>query len=312
MNQSPIDLPKRKDAIKSPVKPVFNYDVVEAVTTDHTPDGQVRTTNHLKIENKDHSIQINHENMGNLVTLDGAVYQAQKIIFHTPAEHTINEKKYDMEMQIIHYGQTKGDIAKQVSLSFLFQKTPGVYNKFLDDLDFFSLPNPLGTKERAIEANLYIPKIFYESEDTDIPIMNDFSFYSYDGSLTSPPCTERTIVYVAEEPIPIGSTALALFEEALRIPDMMSSKGDVIVSDVLPINNRNTQPLNGRNVFFYQGENNFKIKAPEKEYKPDGHYEKVPKITRNFYYVNNDQPSGMPGAVVVSKLEATAGDSNWN
>ena len=311
MVQSPIDLPSRKKAIKSPVKPVFNYELVEASTVDHTPDGQVKTHNHLKLENKDHSIQINHENMGSLITLDGAVYQAKKIVFHTPAEHTIAGKRYDMEMQIIHYGQTKGDIAKQVVLSFLFEKTPGVYNKFLDDLDFFSLPSPIGNKERDLDSSIYIPKIFYDTEDSDIPIMNDFSFYSYDGSLTMPPCTERTINYVAEQPIPIGSTALKLFEEALRIPDIMSTKGDIIVSDILPINNRTTQPLNGRNVFFYKKQNDFKLRTPIKAQKIDSHYEKVIKKTNNYYYVNNDQPSGLPGALVVSKSEATGGDANW-
>ncbi len=310
MAQSPIALPYWKHATQSPVKPVFNYEVVEASSTETTNDGQVKTTNHLKIKHKDHGIQINHENMGSIITLDGAMYQAQKIIFHTPAEHTIAGKKYDMEMQIIHHGQTRGDIAKQVTLSFLFEKKPGVYNKFLDDLDFFSLPTPIGSRERVIENNIYIPKIFYDTDDDDIPIMNDFSFYTYEGSLTMPPCTERTIVYVAEKPIPIGSTALTLFHEALRIPDMMNSKGDVIVSDVLPVSNRYTQPRHGRNIFFYKKED-VKFKRPKEVKDFEGHYEKIKKETNNYYFVNNDNPSGMPGALVVSKSEATGNSESW-
>lgn len=303
-------MPLPKNAIKSPIKPVFNYESVEAKTIETTSDGQVKSTHHLKIKNKHNFLQINHENMGSIVTLDGSVYKAQKIVFHLPAEHTIAGKRYDMEMQIVHYGQTKGDIAKQVSLSFFFEKKPGVYNKFIDDIDFFSLPSPVGKRERNIESNLYIPKIFYDSEDEDIPIMNDFSFYTYDGSLTYPPCTERTIVYVAEEPIPIGSTAISLFEEAMRIPDMMSSKGNVIISDILPVNNRSVQKKNGRNVFYYKKQAEVKLKVENEIIIPPGHYEKIIKKTNTYYYVNNDKPSGMPGALVVDKDEATGATTN--
>ena len=74
--------------------------------------------------------------------MDGGVYYAEEIVFHTPSEHTIKGKKYDMEMQVIHYGQSQGDIAKQIVLSFLFEKTPGRYNQFIEDLNVFDLPNP--------------------------------------------------------------------------------------------------------------------------------------------------------------------------
>ncbi len=293
------------------MRPVFNYEEVQATSTQNTDDGQVKTINHLKILNKDHSIQINHDNMGQVITLDGTIYQAQKIVFHTPSEHTIGGKKYDMEIQIIHNGQTQGDIAKQVILSFLFERKPGVYNKFLDNIDFFSLPTPVGTRERNIENNLYIPKIFYTTDNEDVPIMKDFSFYTYEGSLTQPPCTERTIVYVAERPIPLSSSALTMFHEALRIPDLMDSKGNVIISDILPVSNRDTQHKHGRNVFYYKSPSQFELKAPKEFTPPEGHYEKIKHHTNNYYFVNNDKPSGMPGSLVVSKDEATGGANNW-
>ena len=77
--------------------------------------------------------------MGRLITVDGAVYSAEEIIIHTPAEHSLNGKKYDMEVSIIHYGITVGDIAKQASLNFLFEKSPGVTNPFLEDLNYNDL-----------------------------------------------------------------------------------------------------------------------------------------------------------------------------
>jgi len=257
----------------------------------------------MKIELEKDALTIKAENLGQCITLDGSVYKAQKIVFHTPAEHTIDGKKYEMEMQIIHHGQTKGDIAKQVILSFLFEKKPGEYNKFIDDIDFFTLPNGLG-KERNLENNLYIPKIFYNQESEDVAIMKPFSFYTYQGSLTAPPCTERTIVYVASTPIKLGTTALQLFTESLRMPDLMATNGDVIVSNKMPINNRATQPKNGRRVFWYNAEDDICATGAEDKAKKEGHYERLDKELTQYYYVNGPAPSGMPGALVVSKAEA--------
>ena len=117
---------------------------------------------------------------GKVVTADGAVYFAEEIVIHTPSEHKINGKQLDMEVQIVHYGQSKGDIAKQLTLSFLFERKAGVYNKFLDDLDFFNLPSPASPKVDLLK-DIFIPRILYEASNNEIPVMKPFSFYTYQG-----------------------------------------------------------------------------------------------------------------------------------
>jgi len=288
--------------IISPVVPVFTYNEVEVKKTVTTSDGSVKNHEFTQIKLKNHTLRIK-DDFGQVVTLDGAIYRAKKIVFRSPAEHTINGKKYDMEMQIIHQGESSGDIAKHVILCFLFEIKAGVFNKFIDDIDYFSLPN-IGNPAKNLENDLFIPKILFSSDSEDIPMMKPFSMYSYQGSLTAPPCTQSTIVYVAADPIPIGSTAVKLFEEALRVPDMMSSKGDVIISNVLPINARKTQPLNGRQVFYFEKEPEDKVPIITQVVQPAGHYEKVTKRLNNYYFVNTNAPSGMPGALVVSEAEA--------
>jgi carbonic anhydrase len=302
--QSPIDLPKKDDAIPSPAKPLFQYDEVPTKRIVTTKEG-LSKTQRLRITYEDTKLKIKDSDFGKVVTLDGSVFLATEINFHTPSEHKINGKTFPMEMQIIHEGQTKGDIGKQVILSFLFEKKPGAYNKFIDDVDFFNLPNPTN-KNRDIVHDLYIPKIFYSSNDEDIPIMKEFSFYTYQGSITTPPCTERTIHYVASKPIPLGSTALTLFKEATRIPDMMDSSGNVIVNTNPSGNSRKTQPLNGRKVFHYSHKEPCKSMGVVKNHKKkkEGHYEKVVKKATQYFYVNNEVPSRLPGAIVVSESEA--------
>jgi len=298
--QSPINLPPRHHSIISPIKPIFSFNEVKAKKKCTTSDGQHKTNKILSIKNKNNALRIKHKYFGKAITLDGGLYK--------------------MEMQVIFYGQSKGAIAKQVVLSFLFKRKAGVYNKFIDDLDFFNLPNSV-TKRRPLLNNIFIPKIFYNANNEDVAMMKDFSFYTYQGSLTQPPCSERTINYVAAKPIKLGSSALQMFQEAIRIPDKISSTGEVISSNRPPENYRITQRLNGRAIFYYDkkkfcnnGISKKKISASMVlgggRNRVKGHYEKVLKKMTNYYYVNGPMPSGLPGAYVVSPQEALGTNEN--
>jgi len=307
--QSPIDLPAKDAATLAPIRPVLNYDIINAKsdelleTVDRINTVDEKTSSFIRYQN--HALKIISPNMGKLVKLDGSWYVAEEIQFHTPSEHTIAGERFEMEMQIIHYGRSQGDIAKQAVLSFLFKKTPGKYNKFIDSLDVYSLPNPL-YPEREIENDIYIPNILYSSDDDDIPVMKPFSFFTYEGSLTFPPCTERTTHYVAADPIPLSSTALAMFKEALRKPDRIDEKGNVTVDNSVTENYREKQPLNGREIFIYD---HTKYDCPKYVKKipkltQAGHYEKRVKEATQYIRVDGNEPSGLPGALVVSEDEA--------
>ena len=257
--QSPIDLPTIKKSIDSPVKPLFQYKEVEPKYNMDTIDevmkkeGRNDVDTIMNIRLIDGHLSLFHYNLGKIITLDGAVYRAEEITFHTPSNHRIDGKQYPLEISIIHYGISKGDIANQIILNFVFEKAPGINNKFIDDIDFFNLPNSV-TKQRIIDRKLFIPKILYEltpDNKHNMVIMKPFSFYTYQGSIAFPPCTERTINYVNSKPLRIGNLALQLFKETLRIPDMINNKGDVIVSDWLPESSRNLKERNGRPVFHY-------------------------------------------------------------
>eukprot|EP00340_Litonotus_pictus_P004308 CAMPEP_0170517174 /NCGR_PEP_ID=MMETSP0209-20121228/3232_1 /TAXON_ID=665100 ORGANISM="Litonotus pictus, Strain P1" /NCGR_SAMPLE_ID=MMETSP0209 /ASSEMBLY_ACC=CAM_ASM_000301 /LENGTH=572 /DNA_ID=CAMNT_0010802341 /DNA_START=176 /DNA_END=1894 /DNA_ORIENTATION=- len=305
VEQSPIDLPKIQDAIESPVKPIFTYKDVEAINEYSTLDGNMVETRKLELINDDNMLHLLHYDFGKAITNDGAEYQAQEITFHTPANHKIDGKEYPLEITIIHFGVTKGDIGKQLTLSFLFEAVPGVYNQFIDDLDVFNLPDPVN-KRRGLQRSLFIPKILYDQNNklNNVPVMKPFSFYTYSGSLPFPPCTERTIALVASKPMQVSTTAISLLKEALRMPDLKSKTGDVFTSNKLHISNRHVQPLNGRPVYFYDHQKNCGPDPVPLPPKPSGHYEKVLNRGTQFFYVNGPEPSGLPGAFVVSEQEA--------
>src|SRR5690606_14235550 len=142
-------------------------------------------------------------------------------------------------------------------------------------------------------------------KDDDLPIMKPFSFFTYQGSLTAPPCTERTIHYVASEPLPIASTPLQLIQEALRRSDVINpATGQIYVSDETTENYRKTQPLNDRNVFYFDHKKYCGPEVKKQKPKPEGHYEKVRRKATEYFYVNGMAPSGLPNSFVVTEKEA--------
>ena len=306
--QSPIDLDK-SGVIESDIAPLFTFNSLN-VEDKLSVTGQVLEKKYLQFEYQGNALKIFAKNFAKITTMNGAVFEGQEIAFHTPAEHTINGKKFDMEMEITYFGKSVGDIDKQVVLSFLFKKKPGVFNAFLDDLIEFGLPNSVNTKT-VIMKNLYIPKIQYDTEYKGEYVLKPFSFFTYQGSISHPPCTERTIRYVVSDPIPISGITLAQFEEALRIPNMQiegqEGIGGMVINDIdgRIENNRATQPLGERSVFFWDHTKYCDSKqevhvAPKQE----GHFEKISRKATQYYYVNTPEPTGLPGAFVIDEKEA--------
>ncbi len=255
-----------------------------------------------KIFFKNNALRIFGE-FGKIVTLDGAGYYAEEINFHTPSEHLINGERFDMEMKIIHKARTVGDFGKMLTLSFMFKSKPGVYNKFLDKLDFYNLPNPYDTYQE-IREDIFIPNIFLDDDIEGSSEMTPFSFFSYQGSVTEPPCNENTIVYVASEPIPVSISTLQLFREALSMPDQVDYLGRIISAQKNLTNFRAAQQQKGRAIFHYDKRHDCPIYKIHTTFKRPGHYERITRKGATYYFVSGDKPSGLPGAFVVTDKEA--------
>jgi len=306
LEQSPIDLPPTNLALESPRKPIFDYKITDKVHSITSNNGLAIANKPVEIELINDVLTINHANMGKLVSLEGSVYLAEEIYFHTPSEHTINGESFPLEIQIVHRAATKGDFGKRAILSFLFKGKAGVYNKFIDSMDFFTLPNP-HTKKRKLYEKFYIPNILVNSDEEDAGLMS-FSFYTYQGSQTQPPCAEGVIHYVASDVLDLSITAIEMFKEALREPDYEDAMGNFIKTPYKKLkNSRATQALNGRPIWHFNtakyGLPSFRRKK-NVQYIAPGHYEKVKKEAVSYVYVEGSKASGVPGAIVVPDEEA--------
>jgi len=112
--------------------------------------------------------------------------------FHTPSEHTIRNRSFAMEMQIVHEGV-------KTAVTGIFFKL-GAENKCLKK--YFESPAPRAGCDRYIgDINL---GCFFQDKHA--------KFYQYSGSLTTPPCTEGVEWYVLKDPFTISRQQLEVFK----------------------------------------------------------------------------------------------------
>jgi carbonic anhydrase len=141
-----------------------------------------------KVDNLGHTVQLDIEE-GNTITIDQKTYEFKQVHFHTPAEHLIDGITYPMEMHIVN--QLIGGKAEYAVVAFHFKM--GEENKFISE--FLNLIPKEENQSKEIEAGIVkLRDLFGEN-----PREEWNSFYSYKGSLTTPPYTESVNWFVVKK-----------------------------------------------------------------------------------------------------------------
>lgn len=163
-----------------------------------------------EVENNGHSIQFDFET-GDSINYKNKSYFLKQIHFHEPSEHKINGIIYPIEIHFVHV--SKDD--KITVLSIL-----GEEGEESQLFEFFESFLPIENGET---------KDIHQKIDLSNLNLEDKPYYSYGGSLTTPPCSESVNWIIFKDHIILS------VEEVLKLQKNM------------PINNyRNEQPLNGR------------------------------------------------------------------
>ncbi len=175
-----------------------------------------------RVRNNGHTVQFDFDRGDSICSRD-VHYDLVQIHFHTPSEHTVNGIRYPIETHLVHRSKQKDRF-----LVLAIFGIEGQESETLERLESF-LPLKEG-EEKIINTALDLTTIFPHNKD----------YYSYSGSLTTPPCTENVNWIIFKEP------SILSLEEVIRMRDNM------------PLRNfRNEQDLNDRVVQLYRNPHGF-------------------------------------------------------
>ena len=192
-NQTPIDLHGFIDANLAPI--VFNY----------KPGGQ-------EVVNNGHTVQVNYA-PGSTITVDGTVFELKQFHFHAPSENLIEGTVYPMEGHLVHVSE-KGELAV-IALMF----SEGADHPVIEQA-WAQLPEKAG-KTARLEKPV--------NAETLLPVERDY--YRFNGSLTTPPCTEGVRWLVMKHPVTVSKKEIEAFRMVMHHP-----------------NNRPLQAINAREI----------------------------------------------------------------
>ena len=173
--QSPIDL----------VAPTVS--ALSAITFNYQP-------SQMSIHHNGHTIEVALAEE-NWIEIDGKRYDLLQFHFHTPSEHTVANESFEMEMHLVHRNEA-GTLAV---VGVLIAQGDG--NEAFVPL-WEQLPAMAGETNQiengAVDAGDLLPV--------------DRQTYRYDGSLTTPPCSEGVKWIVLTTPIELSDTQIADFK----------------------------------------------------------------------------------------------------
>jgi carbonic anhydrase len=140
--------------------------------------------------------------------IDGATYLVQEMRTHTPSEHTVDGKHFDMELQIVHTlsdGGGNGASSQFVVVSVFFTtSTGGAEPTFLKQLADTIGMDHFGSSPRWLARYFSFSAVAGALRGG----AHMTSYYKYQGSLTQPPCTEGVTWFVIKQPLSVSAGTL--------------------------------------------------------------------------------------------------------
>lgn len=193
--QSPVDI--RNARLNTALKPIEFHYIAGPVT----------------VTNNGNTIEV-HVDPGSYIEVDGVRYNLVQFHFHHPSEHAIKGHLSDMEVHLVHQSAD----GKLAVVAVLLNENRGYANATMATV-WEHMPARAGQSEKI--ADMVNPGGL---------LPPDRGYWTYTGSLTTPPCTEGVRWFVMEQEISMSREQLNAFASLFKM------------------NTRPTQELHGRKI----------------------------------------------------------------
>jgi len=180
--QSPVDI--RGARLNKALQPIEFHYIAGPVT----------------LENNGHTIVV-HVDPGSYILAGGVRYNLVEFDFHHPSEEAVKGKLTDMDVQLLH----KSADGKLAIVAVRLSEARDFPNAVLATL-WQKLPATAGATEKIVSmvnAGGLLPA--------------DPGYWTYMGSLSTPPCTEGVRWFVFEQPLSISRSQLEAFAAMFKV-----------------------------------------------------------------------------------------------
>ncbi|MFC1974844.1 carbonic anhydrase [Chloroflexota bacterium] len=176
MEQSPIDVPASAPVNAADI--VFNYQPVD-----------------LKIKNNGHTVKVDYAGGNSSMEIDGKTYHLAQFHFHALSEHTLGGNHSDGEMHLVHQSPD----GEYTVVGVMLER--GAENAAFA-LVWDNMPAEEGEPETVSGVTVNAADL----------LPADQSYYRYNGSFTTPPCTEGVNWFVMSNPVELSDAQMVAFE----------------------------------------------------------------------------------------------------
>ncbi len=147
----------------------------------------------LKMINNGHTIQVNVP-PGSKIRIDGVPHELLQFHFHRPSEEKIDGKPMAMVVHFVHKN-AEGKLAVLGVLLKEGNENPGIKTLWAN------MPMEEGPEVTPEGVNFNPANL----------LPREFDFYSYEGSLTTPPCTEGVRFFILKSTVNVAKEQVAAF-----------------------------------------------------------------------------------------------------
>jgi carbonic anhydrase len=153
-----------------------------------------------EVINNGHTIQMNFSAGSNIV-VDHTQFDLKQVHFHAPSENQINGKSFPLEGHFVH-ADKDGNLSV---VAVMFKE--GAENKALANI-WAAMPKEADQKV-ALSAPMAGDKLLPKKR----------AYYRFNGSLTTPPCSEGVRWLVMKAPVSVSKEQIAAFAQVIHHPN---------------------------------------------------------------------------------------------
>ncbi|HBH62523.1 MAG TPA: carbonic anhydrase [Nitrospiraceae bacterium] len=152
----------------------------------------------LDVMNNGHTIKVGYAE-GSTMKIEGQTFKLLQFHFHTPSENQIEGKSFPMEAHLVH-ADNEGNLAV---IGVMFDE--GKANSSIEEI-WKLMPAEAGKTNTASDVRVNVMNMLPANKD----------YYRFNGSLTTPPCTEGVRWFVMKNPVSASKEQIEKYSHTMH------------------------------------------------------------------------------------------------